>query len=82
MRIKVVLVMLLIVLFTIFVTQNTEIVEIQVYFWKIQMSRIVLISISGFIGVLIGLLASGLFGSNKKEEESDEFPGNENDVQN
>ena len=74
--------MLLIVLFTIFVTQNTEIVEIQVYFWKLQMSRIVLISISGFIGVLIGLLVSGLFGGGKKEAEADKFSEDENGEQN
>jgi uncharacterized integral membrane protein len=75
MKLKVILVMVLIVLFTIFVTQNTEIVEIQVYFWKIQMSRIVLISIS----VLIGLLVSGLFGSGKKDAGIYENHNEEND---
>ena len=78
MKTKIFFVMLLIVLFTIFVTQNTEIVEINVFFWKIEMSRIVLISISCFIGVIIGLLVSTLFGGDKKETEIAEKPDDEN----
>jgi len=78
MKVKIIFIMLLVVLFTIFVTQNTEIVDVNVFFWKIEMSRIVLISISCFIGVIIGLLASALFSGDKKEIEFDEKPDDEN----
>ena len=53
--------MILIVLFTIFVSQNTEVVTVKAYFWQFQMSIIVLISLIGLLGVILGFIVARLF---------------------
>ena len=45
MKAKIIILMILIVLFTIFVSQNTEVVTVKAYFWQFKMSIIVLISL-------------------------------------
>jgi uncharacterized integral membrane protein len=42
-------------IFTLFILQNTEVVEISFLFWKMRLSRVVLLLGSLFIGVLVGL---------------------------
>lgn len=67
MRAKIVILMVLIVLFTIFVTQNTEVILVQVFFWQFHMSTIVLISITGLVGIIAGLIIAKLFDKPKAE---------------
>jgi Protein of unknown function (DUF1049). len=68
MKTKIILFMIIIVLFTIFVTQNTENVEIHVFFWTYNISKIILIVMTGFIGVLLGLIIGSIFTSSKKDK--------------
>lgn len=67
MRAKIVILMVLIVFFTIFVTQNTEVILVQVFFWQFHMSTIVLISITGLVGIIAGLIIAKLFDKPKAE---------------
>ena len=71
MRTKIVIVMILVILFTVFVSQNTDMINVRVFLWKFQMSTIVLMSISFFIGIILGFIVSAIFGS-PKEKNSNE----------
>jgi len=61
MKAKITILMVIIVLFTIFVTQNTLVIPVAIFFWQVQMSVIVLISICTLIGVLIGFIFVKIF---------------------
>lgn len=61
MRIKIILFMSIIVLFTFFVTQNNQMVIINFFFWQYTISAIILIIMTGFIGVLLGLIIDSIF---------------------
>jgi uncharacterized integral membrane protein len=69
MKAKVIIFMVLIVLFTFFVSQNTEVVEINAFFWKFQMSKIVLISLTGLVGLILGFILASIFNRQKKAEK-------------
>jgi len=56
-------------IFTVFILQNTEVVEISFFFWKISLSRVVLLVGSLFIGVLIGLFIGWESAVNKKKNK-------------
>ena len=61
MKAKVIILLILIVLFTIFVSQNTHIIQIDFLAWSIAMSAIVLISLMMLIGVITGFIIAKLF---------------------
>ncbi len=61
MKTKIIILLILIVLFAIFVSQNTEVVTVKAYFWQFKMSIIVLISLTGLLGVIAGFIISKLF---------------------
>ncbi len=56
MKTKTIIILILIFLFAIILIQNTQVVSIQLFFWKISMSRVILIPFFTLIGVIIGLL--------------------------
>ncbi len=72
MKVKIIFVMALVVLFTIFVSQNTEVVTVHAYFWSFPMSIIVLISLIGLLGVIFGFIIAKIFDRprNEKRKES------------
>jgi len=49
---------LLILLFAIVVLQNTEIVDIRVLFWKLSMSRIILLVFALVVGLAVGYVVA------------------------
>ncbi len=69
MKTKVIILMIIIILFTVFVSQNTDIVPINVLLWKLEMSTIVLISITFLVGVIIGFILVSMFSVPKKKEK-------------
>ena len=72
MRTKVILLMVIIVLFTIFVTQNTEVITVNAFFWKFEMSLIVLITLSCLLGAIVGFILLKVFsGSNKRKDKEE-----------
>lgn len=73
MRIKLIIFLVLIILFTIFVVQNTEPVVMQVFFWRIEnLPKIVLLTVTLVFGILLGVLISALTNRKKLEEDKKE----------
>ena len=58
MKIKTIIVIVIAVIITIFSLQNSEITEVRFFFWKLTLSKILLILGSFVVGVLIGILVS------------------------
>lgn len=58
MKPKVIIILILLVLSFIFVIQNTTIVEVQLFFWKISMARIIMLSFLLLVGFIIGYLVA------------------------
>jgi len=54
-------------IFAVFVLQNTEVVEISFLFWKMSLSRVILLLGALFIGVLIGLFIGWEAAAKKKK---------------
>jgi putative membrane protein len=54
-------------IFTVFIIQNTEVVEIRFFFWHISLSRVVLLLGSLLIGVMIGLFIGWEAAAKKKK---------------
>jgi uncharacterized integral membrane protein len=71
MNVKLIIGLVIICLVAIFIIQNAAIVEIQVFFWTIAMSSILLMFILLFIGVAVGWLLNSYY--THKKEESDNY---------
>jgi putative membrane protein len=56
MNAKNVVILILAIFFFVFILQNTQVVEVRFLFWKISMSRALMLSGSLFIGLVIGWL--------------------------
>ncbi len=56
MKPKTIMILVLAALAFIMLIQNTQVVEVQIFFWKIAMSRIILISLMLIVGFGIGYL--------------------------
>jgi len=54
MKPKTVIILFLIVLAVVILIQNTQVVEVQIFFWKIAMSRIIMIIFLLIAGFVIG----------------------------
>jgi uncharacterized integral membrane protein len=69
MNIKAYVTIILILLSTIFIVQNLEIVEVHFFLWQLNISRAVLIILLLLIGFLIGWLSHGYFQHYKSRQE-------------
>ncbi len=84
MKTKIIILMIIIILFTVFVSQNTNIIPINLLFWKFEMSTIVVISITFLVGLIIGFILVSMFSVPKKKDQSknnileEEKPGENN----
>lgn len=56
MKPKTFLIILFIVLIVIFSVQNAEVTEVNFLFWKLSISRVLVILGSFFIGIVVGIL--------------------------
>lgn len=65
--IKTIAAIVLLSIFTIFILQNTTIVEISFLFWKLSLSRVILLLGSLFTGILIGLFIGWETAAKKKK---------------
>ena len=75
MKTRIIIFLMLIVLFTIFVTQNTESVEVNVFFWQFSSPKILIFVITGAAGVFIGMILASIFRpSRKKSKEGISVP--------
>lgn len=75
MNFKVIIFMVLVVLFTIFIVQNTEGVRMHVFFWQFDdIPKIVLLTITLAVGVILGILISTFINRKKTEDEFEKEP--------
>ena len=56
MRTRASVIFILLLLFLTAIAQNTEVVSLQILFWNVTMSRILVLLIALLIGIVIGLL--------------------------
>ncbi len=67
MKIKTIIILLLLLVFTIILFQNLEVVSIQLLFWKFEMVPLmILFPLTLLLGVIIGFL---FFGTRKKKKQ-------------
>ncbi len=78
MKFKIIVVMLLVILFTIFVSQNTELIQITIFLWKFQIPTIVLISITLALGIILGFFVEAIFDLKKNKENKSPIINKEN----
>jgi len=62
MRPKFIVVLVLIALLLIILIQNTQVVTLRLFFWKVGMSQIILIPLTMAIGFVIGFVVSKVTG--------------------
>ncbi len=70
MKVKIIILMVLILLFTIFVMQNTQPVEVNAFFWHKPLPLIVLMIILVMVGIIIGFIVTGLANKSAKKKEN------------
>jgi uncharacterized integral membrane protein len=58
MKFKTVVVIVFVALVTIFSLQNTEVTDVKFLFWKLSISRVLIILGSFIVGALVGVLLS------------------------
>ncbi len=56
MKPKLIIGIVAIILFVIFLIQNTQVVTLRLYFWELSMPQIILISITMLIGIAVGYI--------------------------
>jgi uncharacterized integral membrane protein len=66
---KVIAALIAICVYLVILAQNTEIVTVKLLFWEASMSRIILMTITGIIGFVIGYLI-GRFSGGRQNEAS------------
>jgi len=64
MKPKTIIILVLIVLAVIIIIQNSQMVTLQLLFWKIMMNRIIFISFLLVLGFLVGFLTAKLMKKN------------------
>ncbi|UCD19027.1 MAG: LapA family protein [candidate division WOR-3 bacterium] len=65
MKVKGIIIIVLIILAVILIAQNTEVVPVQILFWQILMSRIVLIALMLVLGFGIGFILAKVTGKRR-----------------
>ncbi len=71
MNIKNISIIVLLALFIILCIQNVEIIPVHFLFWKVEISKLLLLIITLVIGILIGMIIPGFFNKSKKEEPTE-----------
>lgn len=62
--------LILVVLASIFLIQNTQVVEINIFFWSISMSRAIMVVMLLVVGILIGWFLNGYLSHKKKKDSN------------
>ncbi len=61
MKFKPILIILIVLILLIILIQNTKVVDVQLLFWKISMSRVILLLLTFLAGIITGFIVSSLF---------------------
>lgn len=76
MKFKTIIVLIIFILVLVIFIQNTEVVEFKVYFWNLQMSRIILYPGILILGFIIGYIVAKINRHKIYKEKLKEFKGN------
>ena len=68
MNFKNISLIILLAVFIIVCIQNVEIVPVHFLFWKVEISKLLLLIITLVVGMLIGMIIPGFFNKSKKEK--------------
>ncbi len=82
MRTKIILFMVLIVLFTIIISQNSGGIDIQILFWNFNPPKVVVIAVTGFIGILLGFILASIYSGASKKKIKEETKLQQNEKEN
>lgn len=80
MRARSVVIIVLLILSLTLVAQNTEVVSFRLWFWTLQMSRVLLLAGSLVVGVVIGFLLGRPWRRRKKTPKQSEASSVEGDA--
>jgi len=69
MRPKFIVLLVLIALFLIILIQNTQVVTLRLFFWKVGMSQIILIPLTMAIGFVVGFVVSKVTGKQPTQKK-------------
>ncbi len=69
MNFKNISLLILLALFIIVCIQNVEIIPVHFLFWKLEISKLLLLIITLVVGMLIGMMIPGFFTKSKKEKQ-------------
>ncbi len=61
MKTKIIILMILVIFLTIFISQNAVDLPVKVLFWEFQIPGIILILLTGLLGVIIGFILALIF---------------------
>lgn len=61
---------ILLALFIIVCIQNVEVIPVHFLFWKVEISKLLLLIITLVAGILIGMVLPGFLSNSKKEEST------------
>lgn len=67
MKAKTIIIVIVAVLLLIIILQNTQVVSLRLFFWKISMSRIILLALTLIVGFALGY-AVGEIGATKPKD--------------
>jgi putative membrane protein len=70
MNYKLIFNLVLVGLMVIFIVQNVAVVEIRFLFWKVSMSRSIMIFLLLAVGIITGWILRSHFGSEKRQDTS------------
>jgi len=71
MKIRAYIGLALLLLVVIFIVQNATVVDIQLLFWKVSMSRSLMIFFVLAIGIIIGWITAGHFHKRRQQPQKD-----------
>ena len=65
MKVKLAIAVVAAILILVFLLQNTQVVTLRLYFWKVSMSQIILIPLTTIIGFVLGFIVAKLTGKSR-----------------
>ncbi len=71
MNLKSISAIILLALFIIISIQNAEVIPIHLLFWKVEISKLLIIILTLVLGILIGLMTPGLLKKPQPEEKKE-----------
>ncbi len=67
MKTKTIVILIIAVLLLIIIVQNTQVVSLRLFFWKISMSRIILLALTLIVGFALGYAVAGISATRAKK---------------